>query len=136
MGILDRLLEPNVAQRLCTSKQFRINPWLEVVNWDSLSKRLAPAPFQAEAAKLSTEHLLKGSSVCLKAKPYDGPTAWFENFASQGNVADSPGARNSFTRPASITEDMSEEIGHSRMSISGFGGYTKKKKNSKQEVTI
>jgi len=145
VGILDKLLEPMVSQRLCTSKQFRSNPWLEVVVWEGLETCTAPAPFAPEAARLVADCIAKGSAGCLSGPPYTGSSTWFEGFVAQSDASASFG-RNSFTDhsrtgPGRVLDAMEdeeeEEVPNARMSVSGYSNAGAKKKGKKaKEVAL
>jgi len=83
VGILDRLLEPSVQHRICTSKAFRENPWMQVVNWPLLEGCQVPAPFAPEMAKSVADKIAAGAAKVLKSPPYQGSTQWFDGFTSQ-----------------------------------------------------
>jgi len=81
VGILDKLLEPTVKQRIATPKEFRSNAWLQVVNWQQLERHEVVAPHAPEVATVLGEKQSRGVDGCLKASEYTGSPAWFDGFA-------------------------------------------------------
>jgi len=66
-GMLDKLLEPNLASRICTPAAFRAHPWTSIVEWRKLADASAPSPFGPEMRKLADEISRAGSSKSMQA---------------------------------------------------------------------
>mmetsp|Transcript_51971 Transcript_51971/g.103432 ORF Transcript_51971/g.103432 Transcript_51971/m.103432 type:complete len:1106 (-) Transcript_51971:334-3651(-) len=82
VAILDKLLEPTVAQRITTPKEFRANGWCDgVVNWEMLKAGAVPSPFAPECVKQLGEHKKAGTAKVMPQTTYTGGVAWYEGFA-------------------------------------------------------
>ena len=135
VAILDKLLEPLVAQRITTPQEFRSNGWLQVVDWEMLMGGKVAAPHGPECEKLLSEHRAKGISKCLPTTTYKGGSKkWYEGYApNQAASSMTPGSE----RPS--RGDPSDSFGDTEGSSPTAWrskGSKKKEKKSKKEIAL
>jgi len=148
VAILDKLLEPTVAQRITAPQEFRSNGWLEVVNWEMLENGAVPAPHGPECLKQLGEHTKSGTKKCMPQSSYTGGTTWFEGFAPKSNAS---GSTPLMSRPPStepqrgppngepVRDESPPEPGGNDTDGGGKGGkgfFGKKDKKKFKEATI